>query len=178
MVVLSPAKCFQVETLLCGKYISAEEFLIFLCFVELYFITVEAAKCLRPKMLSFVLCDKIFLKYLKPICPVLKPANQWFFFKLMSYQFLSVPKWSHYSSYTLKIFVMTCWHTVRVTDFCWDKFVDDCGTTNPLSVQHVSMTAGKLKAVKIFGREINFEAIGSPTLAKVYGAPSRCTQGG
>ncbi len=36
--------------------------------------------------------------------------------------------------------------TVRVTDFCCDEFVDDIGTTNPLSQQPVSMTAGKLKA--------------------------------
>ncbi len=30
--------------------------------------------------------------------------------------------------------------------FCCDELVDDCGTTKPLSEQHVSMTAGKLKA--------------------------------
>jgi hypothetical protein len=32
------------------------------------------------------------------------------------------------------------------------------------------MMAGKLKAVKILGREINFEAIGSPTQAKMVWA--------
>jgi hypothetical protein len=59
---------------------------------------------------------------------------------------------------------------VRVTDFCCNEFVDDCETTKPLSEQHVSMMVGKLKAVKILGREINFEAIGSPTQAKIVWA--------
>jgi hypothetical protein len=35
--------------------------------------------------------------------------------------------------------------TLRVPDFCCDEFVDDCGTTKPLSEQHVSMAVGKLK---------------------------------
>jgi hypothetical protein len=40
---------------------------------------------------------------------------------------------------------------VCVTDFCCDEFVYDCGTTKPLSEQHVSMSAGKLKACLDFG---------------------------
>jgi hypothetical protein len=48
------------------------------------------------------------------------------------------------SPYSLKSLPTPC--TVRVTDFCCDEFVDDCGTTKPLSEQHVSMMAGKLKA--------------------------------
>jgi hypothetical protein len=35
--------------------------------------------------------------------------------------------------------------TVHVPDFCCNDFVDDCGTTKPLSEQHVSMTVGELK---------------------------------
>ncbi len=29
--------------------------------------------------------------------------------------------------------------TVHVTDFCWDEFVDVCGTTKSFSDQHMSL---------------------------------------
>jgi hypothetical protein len=56
---------------------------------------------------------------------------------------------------------------VHFTDLCCDEFVDDCGTTKPLSEQHVSITAGKIESpLRFLGRAIYFEAIGSPPQAK------------
>jgi hypothetical protein len=51
-------------------------------------------------------------------------------------------------------------------------FVDDCGTKNPYQNSLSLWQRQNWKPVKILGWEINFEAIGSPKQAKVYGAPS------
>jgi hypothetical protein len=45
---------------------------------------------------------------------------------------------------------------VCVTDFGCDAFIDDCGTTKPLSEQRVSMKAEKLKALKDLGQGNKF----------------------
>jgi hypothetical protein len=56
--------------------------------------------------------------------------------------------------------------------FAARRFVDAYGTKNPYQNSRSLWRRENWKPVKILGREINFEAIGSPTQAKVYGGPS------
>jgi hypothetical protein len=55
------------------------------------------------------------------------------------------------------------------------RIVDAYGTKKSLSEKHVSILVGKLKAHKYFGQGNRFQGffqiIGSPTRAKIYGAP-------